>query len=66
MKNSKITFNEVSKVFETIESIASRNETTEILASFYRRLSGEEGEILSYLILGRVAPFFVNSAFEIR
>lgn len=64
MKNSKITFNEVSKVFETIESIASRNETTEILASFYRRLSGEEGEILSYLILGRVAPFFVNSEFN--
>ncbi|NLD25262.1 ATP-dependent DNA ligase [Candidatus Dojkabacteria bacterium] len=64
MKNSKTTFKEISEIFQTIEEIASRNEITEILASFYRELTSEEGEILSYLILGRVAPFFVNSEFN--
>ena len=64
MKNSKTTFKEVSEIFQTVEEIASRNEITEILASFYRELTSEEGEILSYLILGRVAPFFVNSEFN--
>ena len=64
MKNSKTTFKEVSEIFQTIEEIASRNEITEILASFYRELTSGDGEILSYLILGRVAPFFVNSEFN--
>lgn len=61
---SKVTFKEVSEVFETVESINSRNEITEILSSFYKKLEREEGQILSYMVLGRVAPFFVNSEFN--
>ena len=61
---SKVTFKEVSEVFETVESINSRNEITEILSSFYKKLEREEGQILSYMILGRVAPFFVKSEFN--
>jgi len=61
---SKVTFKEVSEVFETVESISSRNEITEILSSFYKKLNKEEGQILSYMVLGRVAPFFVNSEFN--
>ncbi|NBL00516.1 MAG: hypothetical protein EOM50_21440 [Erysipelotrichia bacterium] len=61
---SKVTFRDVSEVFETVESISSRNEVSEILSSFYKKLNKEEGQILSYMVLGRVAPFFVNSEFN--
>ncbi len=61
---NNITFREVSEVFEVIEKTSSRNEVTEILSSFYKRLGKKEGQILSYLVLGRVAPFFVNSEFN--
>ncbi len=61
---SKVTFRDVSEVFETVESINSRNEITGILSSFYKKLNKEEGQILSYMVLGRVAPFFVNSEFN--
>ncbi len=57
-------FNEVANIFEQIEKTSSRNEITEILATFYKSLSKEEGQILSYMVLGRVAPFFVNSEFN--
>ena len=59
-----ITFYEVCKVFDTLESTPSRNEITEILANFYKTLSNDEAEILSYLIMGRVAPPFVKSEFN--
>ncbi len=61
---SKVTFKEVSEIFETVENISSRNEITDILSSFYKKLNSEEGQILSYMVLGRVAPSFVNSEFN--
>lgn len=57
-------FVEVANIFELLEKTSSRNEITGILADFYKKLSKEEGEILSYMVLGRVAPFFVNSEFN--
>ena len=57
-------FQEVANIFEQIEQTSSRNEVTQILADFYKKLTKEEGEILSYMVLGRVAPFFLNSEFN--
>ena len=57
-------FNEVANIFEQIEKTNSRNEVTQILADFYKKLTKEEGEILSYMVLGRVAPFFLDSEFN--
>jgi len=57
-------FNAVSNIFEQIEKTSSRNEITLLLSDFYKQLSKEEGQILSYMVLGRVAPFFLNSEFN--
>lgn len=57
-------FNEVANIFEQIEKTSSRNEITTLLSNFYKSLTKEEGQILSYMVLGRVAPFFVNSEFN--
>ncbi len=57
-------FNEVANIFEQIEKTNSRNEVTQILADFYKKLTKEEGQILSYMVLGRVAPFFLDSEFN--
>jgi len=60
----KATFNQVCKVFDTLEGTSSRNEMTDTLSDFYKELNSKDSQILSYLILGRVAPFFVDSEFN--
>ncbi|MHC1716641.1 MAG: ATP-dependent DNA ligase [Candidatus Dojkabacteria bacterium] len=60
----KTKFSQVCKVFDSLESISSRNEMTSVLAEFYKKLDKEDSQILSYLVLGRVAPSFVNSEFN--
>lgn len=57
-------FSEVANIFEQIEKTSSRNEITEILSEFYKFLSLNEGQAVSYMVLGRVAPFFLNSEFN--
>ena len=61
---NKTTFFQISKVFDVLEQTPSRNEVTQILSDLYKTLSKEEAQILSYLILGRVAPSFVSSEFN--
>lgn len=60
----RITFKQVCEVFQTIEVTDSRNDMTQILADFLRTLEPEDAEIVSYLVQGRVAPFFVVSEFN--
>lgn len=57
-------FSEVSKFFEKIESVRSRNEMAQIAAEFLKHCDQKEAQILSYLMLGRVAPLFVNAEFN--
>ena len=59
-----VTFHEVCKIFDILEKTSSRNEMTEKLSNFYKTLNSTDAQILSYLIQGRVAPFFVNSEFN--
>ena len=57
-------FSELSKTFSKVEAISSRNEMTEVLAVFYKSLTKEEVQIVSYLTSGRVAPMFVKAEFN--
>lgn len=55
---------ELAKFFEKIEGISSRNEMTNEMASFLKGCNQEEAQIVAYLMLGRVAPLFVNAEFN--
>lgn len=57
-------FLEVAKLFEKIDKISSRNEITEVTAEFLKGCDKNEFQILSYIMLGRVAPLFVNAEFN--
>ena len=59
-----IKYLELCEVLERIESIQSRNEMTEELSEFLKQCNGEEVEIVSYMIQGRVAPMFVEAEFN--
>jgi len=61
---SKVTFSCVCDVFDTLEGTDSRNEMTEVLSNFYKKLEPLDAQILSYLTLGRVAPLFIDSEFN--
>lgn len=61
---NEVKFNKVCEIFNTLEHTSSRNEMTSILVSFYKGLSSEDAQVLSYLIQGRVAPLFVKSEFN--
>jgi hypothetical protein len=57
-------FLEVTKLFEKIDKISSRNEIVEVTAEFLKGCEKDEFQILSYIMLGRVAPLFVNAEFN--
>lgn len=57
-------FLELVELFEKIEKISSRNDMATLLVDFLERCDLEESQIVSYLILGRIAPVFVDSDFN--
>lgn len=59
-----LSFKEVCEIFQQIEVTDSRNGMTEILAEFFKKLNSKDAEMVTYLIQGRVAPFFVVSEFN--
>lgn len=63
MGKKSIKFLEVCEVFDRLEKTSSRNDMTTILVDLFAQISKEEGQILSYLIEGRIAPLFVQSEF---
>ncbi|MDX9739455.1 MAG: ATP-dependent DNA ligase [Candidatus Dojkabacteria bacterium] len=54
----------LAKLFEKIEGISSRNEMSAVLAEFLKKCNTQEIQILSYMILGRLAPMFVKAEFN--
>ncbi|MDY0097511.1 MAG: ATP-dependent DNA ligase [Candidatus Dojkabacteria bacterium] len=58
------TYLELCTLFEKVESLQSRTEMSLEIANFFKKCSGKEVEIISYMIQGRVAPFFVNAEFN--
>ena len=55
---------ELCTLFEKVESLQSRTEMSLEIANFFKGCTGEEIEIISYMIQGRVAPFFVKSEYN--
>src|SRR6266568_5305786 len=51
-------FNELAGYLDRLEGTSSRNELVRILAKLYAACSVEEIEPVTYLIQGRLAPFF--------
>jgi len=60
----RITFKKVCEIFQMLEVTDSRNEMTAILADFLRTLDPRDAQLVSYLVQGRVAPFFVLAEFN--
>ena len=53
-----MTFAELSSYLDRLEATSSRNELVKILSELYTRSSPEEIQPLTYLIQGRLVPFF--------
>ncbi len=53
-----MTFSEFAKYLEKLEKISARLEITAILAELFKKASVEEIANVSYLSLGRLAPFY--------
>jgi DNA ligase 1 len=53
-----VKFSEFAAYLDQLEGTSSRNELVRILAEVYRACSVEEIEPITYLLQGRVAPFF--------
>ncbi len=53
-----MTFSELSLYLDQLEATSSRNELVRILAEAYKACSVDEIEPITYLIQGRLAPFF--------
>jgi DNA ligase 1 len=53
-----VTFAELSGYLDRLESTSSRNELVKILSELYTKSSPEEIQPLTYLIQGRLVPFF--------
>ena len=60
----RITFKKVCEIFQQLEVTDSRNDMTAVLAEFLRALDSRDAQIVSYLVQGRVAPFFVVAEFN--
>ncbi len=58
-------FNHFAQTLEKLESTASRNELTVILADLLKELKPEEAKLCMYLLEGRLVPKFVNLEFNI-
>jgi DNA ligase 1 len=53
-----VTFSELSGYLDRLESTSSRNELVKTLAELYTKTSPDEIQPLTYLIQGRLVPFF--------
>lgn len=57
-------FYEVTEKFEELESVASRNAMTQILASLLKQASPDEAATISYMTLGSLQPQYVAAQFN--
>jgi len=53
-----VTFSELSAYLDRLESTSSRNELVKTLAELYTKASPDEIQPMTYLIQGRLVPFF--------
>lgn len=58
-------FSELARYLERLESTASRNAMTEILATLFKRADATEIDKMCYLLLGELAPAYRGIEFQI-
>ena len=58
-------FKKLAEYFQKLESTASRNEMTEILAEIFRLADRQEIDKICYLSLGCLAPDYVGLEFNL-
>lgn len=58
-------FIEICELLEKIESTASRNDVTTLVADFLNKADNLDTQIFVYLLMGRVAPQFVPAEFNL-
>ena len=63
--NKELFFLNLCNYFEEIENISSRTDMTNALVELFEETPVEDIQRLVYLILGRVAPFYIKSEFNI-
>lgn len=51
-------FSELAKYFDRLEETSGRNELIRILSELYKKAEGKEMAEITYLLQGRLAPFF--------
>jgi len=56
---------QLSTYFDRLEKISSRLEITRVLAELYKKISEEEAEKTTYMMLGRLAPSYKNIVFNV-
>ena len=59
MSDASMRFDALAAHLDRLEETSSRNELVRLLAELYGACSGDEIEQVTYLIQGRLAPFFV-------
>src|SRR5215471_737023 len=57
-ESGAMTFGELAEYLDRLEATSSRNELVRILSELYTACSVDEIEPITYLIQGRLAPFF--------
>src|SRR5207302_9555399 len=57
-RGAAVTFSELSAYLDRLESTSIRNELVKTLAELYAKSSCDEIQPLTYLIQGRLVPFF--------
>ena len=65
MKTNFMTFAEFAKVLHQLETTASRNEMTKILAELFKKVKGQEIGQVCYLVCGRLLPKYEGVEFNL-
>ena len=58
VRSTVVKFDELARHLDQLEATSSRNELVRILSEVYRACSADEIEPITYLLQGRLAPFF--------
>jgi ATP-dependent DNA ligase len=59
-----MTFLETAQLFDQIEKTSGRTDMTTMLVNMYPKLDFEEAQIFTYMLDGRVAPYFIDAEFN--
>lgn len=65
MVQSTMNISEVAQLFSAVESTPKRLEMQALLTDFFQKATAEEAAIVSYLLIGRIVPEFIDVEFQL-